>query len=254
MTSEYLPVFVQNALEENEELLPTIRGGKLRQQDILSFCQNFRIAGTGGLLLGAKPESFRWNLHQSGRAYVHFLKGTAPEATLTSKALPFFDAIAAGDFEGAEEIARHSRRTWAQGEEYEEDFLFVDFCMQHFFLGTPPQACERLLARYETALQGTEDFRLDVCKALLVADSQAFREALGRFLTARSDNFDVLERNESAAPELLATERHLSIEGLALVRLAERKGMETDEDYANIPSIARLGGTLNFKADSWKSI
>jgi hypothetical protein len=115
MTSEFLPVFVQNAVEENEELLPDVVAGRADFQTILEFCQNFRMAGIGALFLGSAPKVFRQLLHHSGRAYAHFLTHADKGSTLTSKALPFFDAVASGDFDGASLIARGSRRSWAQG-------------------------------------------------------------------------------------------------------------------------------------------
>jgi len=160
--------------------------------------------------------------------------------------------VAAGDFEGAGEVARHARRTWAQGEEYEEDFLFVELLMQHFFLGADRARCEAMLVRYERALQGaTQDLRLDICKALLEPDAQSFGEALGRFLSERHDRLARQVKEESLAPELAATEALLCVEGLALVGLAERKGLETDEDYLQVPSIARGPFPVGVAGDSW---
>ena len=73
-------------------------------------------------------------------------------AKLTSRSEPFFDAIAAADFDGARAIAVASRRTWRQGEEYQEDFLFVDFVMKHFFLGAPDAECQQTLELHEQVL------------------------------------------------------------------------------------------------------
>ncbi|RKH10865.1 hypothetical protein D7V97_12635 [Corallococcus sp. CA053C] len=253
MSAVYLPVHVQNALEDNRELFPRILAGAPQRQ-VLVFCQNFRIAGIGKLFLDGSPEPLRFHLHQSGRAFAHFL-AHAPEAGLLgSKALPFFDAFAAEDFQGAEEIARRSRRTWARGKEYEEDFLFVEFCMQHACLGASRSTLEALLERYEKALEGSEDFRLEVCKALLDAREDAFNAALEQYLDARSDAWAESEDNGSVAPEALVTEGRFSVEGLSLVRMAERQGLATEPDYLHIPSLARKGRPPIFDARSWERI
>ncbi|MFY0562676.1 Imm49 family immunity protein [Archangium lansingense] len=170
------------------------------------------------------------------------------------KSRPFFDAVAAGDYEGAALIARHSRRSWAQGEEYEEDFLFVDFLMKLFFLDAPARDCEALLERYEACLQGAEDLRLDICKALLSADSEAFNEALERFLEARKDSLEEMAETQTFPEEMRATEWNLSVEGVALARLAERKGLRTEEEYLHVPSLAREDEPMSFHEDSWKDI
>jgi hypothetical protein len=229
-------------------------GGRADFRSALAFCQNFRVAGIGALFLGSAPKVFRQMLHHSGRAYAHFLGYAGEKNQLTGRALPFFDAVAAGDFEGAELVARRSRHSWAQGEEYEEDFLFVEFLMQHAFLGAPPATSEALLHRYETSLQGAEDLRLPVCRALLDADSDAFNESLGLFLADRNDRMAVLERGGTLLEEVSATEGNLSVEGLALVRLAHRHGLQTERDYLHVPSTALKGGHITFTPDAWQTL
>ncbi|QDF01803.1 Imm49 family immunity protein [Myxococcus xanthus] len=253
MSAVYLPVYVQNALEDNLELLPRIRAGA-PQRKVLAFCQNFRIAGIGKLFLDGSPDAFRFHLHQSGRAFAFFSAHASEEGRLGSKALPFFDALAAGDLQGAEEIARHSRRTWVQGKEYEEDFLFVEFCMQHACLGASRATLEALLERYEKALEGSEDFRLDVCRALMEAREDDFNAALEQYLEARSDEWAEFEDNGSVAPEVLVTEGRFCVEGLSLVYMAERQGLMTEPDYLHIPSLARKGRPPAFDARSWERI
>ncbi|MBZ4415082.1 Imm49 family immunity protein [Myxococcus sp. RHSTA-1-4] len=254
MTSQFLPVFVQNALEDNEELLPDVVEGRADFSAILEFCQNFRTAGIGALFLGSAPKVFRQMLHHSGRAYAHFLGYADPRTTLTSKALPFFDAVASGDFDGAALIARSSRRSWAQGEEYEEDFLFAEFLMQQLFLGATPRAGADMLERYEAALQGSEDSRLAVCKALLDDDADGFNASLALFLSERGDLMAELNESGALMEEESATEGNLCVEGLALVRLAEHKGLETERDYLHVPSTARKGGRITFSAEAWRKL
>ncbi|MFP2932941.1 Imm49 family immunity protein [Pyxidicoccus sp. 3LG] len=254
MTSEFLPVFVQNALEDNEELLADVVEGRADLATILEFCSNFRTAGIGALFLGSAPKVFRQMLHHSGRAYAHFLGYADAGQTLTSKALPFFDAVASGDFDGAALVAKGSRRTWAQGEEYEEDFLFAEFLMQQFFLGATPRDGADMLDRYEAALQGSEDARLAVCKALLAGDAEDFNESLARFLSERGDLLEKLGEGGALMEEESSTEGNLSVEGLALVRLAEHKGLETERDYLHVPSTAKKGGRIAFASEGWRKL
>lgn len=254
MTSKFLPVFVDNALAENEELLPEVLSARCPLGTILTFCSNFRIAGIGDLFLTATPRTFHQRLHQSSRAFAHFLSRADEAGQRTSKALPFFDAIACGDLEGAGLIARDARHTWAQGEEYEEDFLFVEFLMRHFFLRASPADSQALLTRYAKALQDAEDIRLELCRALLGKDEEAFGQALEQFLSEREDHYEALAEDESVTDEVRFTEGLLSVEGLALVRLAESQGLATEEDYLHIPSIARELPAAELPPDSWRRI
>jgi hypothetical protein len=254
MTSEFLPVFVNNALAENEDLLPEVHSARCPLGTVLTFCRNFRIAGIGDLFLTATPRTLHKRLHQSSRAFVHFLSRADASLQRTSQALPFFDAIAGGDIEGAALIAHDARHTWAQGEEYEEDFLFVEVLMQHFFLRASPADTQALLARYAKALQDAEDIRLELCRALLEKDEEAFGQALQQFLSERHDHYELLAEKESVAEEVRFTEGLLSVEGLALVRLAEAQGLATEEDYLHIPSIVRELPTAELPPDSWRRI
>ncbi|PTL83414.1 Imm49 family immunity protein [Vitiosangium sp. GDMCC 1.1324] len=251
MPSEFLPAFIQNATVDNEELLPELLGGRVQWETLLAFCRNFRIIGTGLLFLGGTAERFLPCLHHSGRAFAHFLEKVAEDSKLTSQCLPFFDAVAAGDSECASRVARHARRTWVRGSEYEEDFLFVELLMQHFFLGASNADCSALLERYERALQGTDDIRWELCRALLERDSRLFESSLERFLAERRDAMEEAEDSGRLAPEVFATEGHLSVEGLALVRLAEFKGMDTQEDYLHVPSVARSPASRLPEPDAW---
>lgn len=252
MASKFLPVILKNALILNQDALPRFLSGKLDARRVLAFCENYRVLAIGSLLLTGRSKHFSFFLPQSGRAFSHYLAHAGAAGPRLSLYAPFFDAVGAGDFEGAADIARRSRGSWAQGEEYEEDFLFVAFLMRHFFLEAPVAECEDLLARYERALQGAEDLRLDLCRALLQGDSEAFNDALTRYLEDRKTTQDKRSETTVLSEEEKATWAHVSIEALALVRLAERKGLETEEEYLFVPSIAREAGKVLVDVEAWK--
>jgi hypothetical protein len=252
MSSQFLPLFMRNALVDNRALLPALRRRTASLDEALTFCRNLRVAGIGSLFLTGTPEVFHRRLQQSAWAFAWLLEGWGEAVKRTSRALPFFDAVAAGDFPAAARVAELSRRTCVPDEEYEEDFLFVEFLMQRFFLGATEDDCERLLGRYEQALQGAEDSRLPLCWSLLEREAVAFNEALSRFLSERSDGYEV--RAEDEPPEILATEALLSVEGLALARLAERAGLSTEEDYLHVPSLAREGRAPMASAQVWEEL
>lgn len=252
MAFKHLPVVIENALLENQGLLRGLSAQpKPDMGEVLTLCRNFRIAGIGLLFLSGRPRDFHLHLSHGGRAFAHFLSHAGDNAPRLSRCAPFFDALAAGDFGAAEEIARRSRRTWVRGEEYEEDFLFVDFLMRHFFLGASHQDGDDLLTRWEAALQGSEDVRLAICRALLEKKEAPFNEALEQYLDERRDEHEERAAETEFSDEEKATWQ-LCVEGLGLVRLAEHSGLETEQDYLHIPPAARkrVRG-LTFKPDAW---
>ena len=239
MSSRLLPAFIEGALYLNADLLPRVRDRKATPDQVLELCRNHRIAAIGMLLLLGDADGFRRQLEMSARACLHFLEGAAEAPIIASRTLSFFDALAAKDFECAGGIARHSRRTWARGVEYEEDFLYMDFLMGHFFLERSEAEAAALLQRYEFVLQGTDDVRLEACRGLLGRRGEEFDAALDRMMAERGARQARLREKGVLSEEAWATDCQVSVEGLALVALAERAGMRVRSNHLFVPSLAR---------------
>jgi hypothetical protein len=176
------------------------------------------------------------------------------ESKVSSLSLPFFDAVAAGDAAGAAEIARRSRRTWACGEEYEEDFLFPEYLMQRHCLDASEEQGRQLLDRWGEALRGADDPRLDVCRALEERDAERFNASLPRFLADREDDLEALVQSGGMEPQVADTELFFSVEGVALARLADALGVATELDYLHVPSTVREAGVTPVSPDVWKKV
>lgn len=254
MTSKFLPVLVSNAHYQNAKMLEAVERGAVSLPQFLAFCQNHRVMGIGALLLLCDTAAFMSHLYKSGRAFLHYLSVPGAVAPVCARSQPFFDAIAALDWNGAREIALRLSQADKTDVEYEEDFLFVQFLARHALLEQSSEDSRKLLARYEDALQGTSDARLGVCLALLDEDAKAFNEALAEFLSEREAHFSLLKKRNRIALEQWATEAQVSIEGLALVRLAERAGLETWRDYLFIPSLARGRERPQDEPESWRTL
>lgn len=252
MTSKFMQIHVSNALSDNEDAIAAgIGGAGTSLRAMLEFCTNYRVLGIGAFFLYGDAICFGKYLYKSGRAFLHFLGAADDAVKVTGRSKPFFDAICAVDFDGAREIALRSRRTRSPDYEYEEDFLFVHFLMRRFFEGCPDDEARDLLDRWDKALEGAADERLGVCKALLAKDDEAFDEAIDLFLSAEEARYDDLAESESLTDAILSTEGKLSVEGLAMVRLAERSGMKTRRDYLFIPSLVRPLSPPTWPPDIW---
>jgi hypothetical protein len=212
-----------------------------------------RRAAIASLLRTGRPGIFRQRLQQSGSAFAWYLGQSQPGAVRLSDSAPFLDAVAAGDLATASEIARRSHHVWVATDEYEEDFLFYEF------LTTPALGAEaaatgpalKLLVRWEAALAGTEDPRLGVCRALIGGESSGFDAALLDFLNARErQQREALDMQE---PEAAATESSVSIEGLALRRLAVEWGLTPAAEHPQIP-VAIFTDRVAWPGDSFRTI
>jgi hypothetical protein len=254
MRSDLLPDYIDAALEDNEALVPELATATSTLETVLEVCRNYRVAAVGSLLVTGLSSEFLRRLHQSGTAFADFLARASADMKLTSKSTPFLDAVAADDSATARTIAEGSRMEWVEGEEYEEDFLFFEYLMRRFYVGATQKECESILARYEKSLADTEDLRLDICRCLMVKDADAFDSTLERYLRHRSDRLDALAAKRSIPSDELATLWHVSVEGVALVRLAHVEGIATRSNFLHIPSTALERNKEAWTPDDWRFV
>jgi hypothetical protein len=253
MPTYFLPVFRKNATLELAERVGAVQGGTVTLGATLAFCQWYRIRGICALFLEGRADSFLADLHRSGRAFLHYL-GNAPVAQkVTSRAAPFFDAIASGELACARDIARNSRLTWNAEEEFEDDFHYVLFLMKHFFLDGTAEECAAVLKRFAEILDGAPDPHFVICQAFAAGDAQQFGDGLAELLQNYESRYQKRLAADAVAFEEAATEPKLCVEGLALVKLAEMKQFPLEDDYLLIPSTAREKATVVFGADDWKT-
>jgi len=239
MVQTPLLLIEKNSLVQLQAVLPRVLAGQVTQAQMMSVCALYRRIGIARLFLSGLPDGFFVEISRSARAFLFFLQRTDDTAKTTSRSEPFFDAIVCGDTEAEREIARGSRATWNPGEEYEDDFLYLRILMERFTLALPTAQLQARLDRYAAFLGSREDPRLDVCRALAAADAALFEEALGRLLDARTRELRKRIEAERLSPDDVTTTAHLSVEVLALLRLAERAGLTPDEHYPLAPSVAR---------------
>lgn len=213
----------------------------------LSEC--FQALGICHLLEFADTEQYRENLIRSGQARAYQLRkhqgdvGDRHLAVSRSEAL--FDVAAADDPQLAREIIEHSLTDWEPTGEYEDDFCFHHFL--HRIIYSQDDAgiaeLESILNRFEVALEGGASMRLEVSRALASRDEIAFDENL-RTLLEEQQILNETRRARLEAYEFIFWPRSfVSIEGLALLRIAEWLGMEVSDEYPLCPGIARSFST-----------
>ncbi|WP_437331898.1 Imm49 family immunity protein [Sorangium sp. So ce394] len=252
MASKFLRAYMSNAHHDCEQMLPAAMAHRLTFKQALRFSQQYRIIAIGALFLYMDASAFQLYLYKSGRSFAHYVQIGRESEQVPSRCRPLFDAVAALDLDGARDIARRIQTSRSDAE-YEEDFLYVTF-IRSWLLGRAHEEGTGLLERYEVVLEGADDPRLDLCRALLRRDGSLFDEALRRFLEQVEARYLRLARTESITDEELATEGRLSVEGLALVTLAESAGMNTSSDYLMVPSAARARSAPTASPETWQVV
>ena len=151
----------------------------------------------------------------------------------------FFDAIVAQDWDAAKTIANLSARELVSGED-EEDHFYGRLLHKLFDQDNPDLDLPQLLSKFAEAEEGVESVRLDVMEALVANDSLRFHTA---FTALCADFENNIRHGYEPPPELVepvpVEQRLLFLEGLTLLTLAARRGLETKADYPHCPTAAR---------------
>ncbi|RYZ43752.1 MAG: hypothetical protein EOO71_02000 [Myxococcaceae bacterium] len=218
-------------------------GATAQELATLSFA--WRILALCSLLQDADTDTFALRLRKSAQARLALLMlaertSVDPRLLCCSKDLGFGAALAAGDRELAAAIAARSPMHHFQGVEYEDDFLF--FRLLHQMLLAPGGLDEqaRLLGRWRQVEMGEPSPKFELAEALVEKDARRFPVAFTALLEARQQKLRECSQRLGFDPELNATEGKVSVEGLAIVRLAEFHGLPTQSSYDFIPALARV--------------
>ena len=254
MGSPFLDTYIGNATFAIERQTRQLEKGSLESpQGIHALCTMFRQRGVCDLLLTAQTESFFVNMMQSAAAFLHSLRTTRIEEKVTSFAKPFFDAIVGSYWGAARDIATESRPTWNSDYEYEDDFVYVFFLMQQFFLDGSEEVLDESLARYERVLNGASDTRLGICRAFRRRDETLFHDSLTLLLEERRDKVDELMGRGALTDEQEAWVQYFSNEGAALLKLADRFQLRTGTHYLDIPEAVRVPSPWLFSENAWRN-
>ncbi|MEW6381915.1 MAG: Imm49 family immunity protein [bacterium] len=212
----------------------------------LELSDKFRALAIIVLLVKGDSDLFYHNLIRSGRARLIYLQRLKSEGIgqdhhqASGRYEPLLDAIAAGDFELAHRIIELSPAEWQKGHEYEDDYCYAQVLHRLVQEPVPEQEIPPLFKQFEAYLEGQPSARLDVCRAIVEQDQPAFDEAFADLLDDREAQIAANKaRGQLEEPSVVA-QRQVFIEGLALLRLAGRRGLATQPDYRYCPSLARI--------------
>ena len=239
------------------EAIPALANGTFAELAYaLGIGTMYRSRGVSELLLRGLAEPLQVAQMQSASAYVFGLRrATDEDQKVTSLGGCFWDAVSAQYWDAAHEIATLSRMSHNPKREHEDDFSYVAFLMQRYFLGATPEAQTQLLDRWVEVLEGGLDARLDLCRALRDADAPAFETNIVMMSDQREA--DLLRRHKRGklTDAELAWVLPVWPEGLALLRLAERDGLPLDGLVVpRVPPAIRVDNPFVYDPNAWRSL
>jgi immunity protein 49 of polymorphic toxin system len=242
-----LEITRENLASRLDDLLEL--AGQAKRVEVLAaaidgIARHYRQLGIACLLCEADTGALFRYLCAGGLARAHVLERVRWAEVIDLQYLcatsswPFFDAVAAGDIETAARIARTSRSTWAEEDEDEAGFLRMRFLMgliEPKLPGVPPQG--ELLENLLRLAGPDEDPWSAACDALHRRNASHFDEAMAVLTQSLADDWAEERKNPNRDPDQMLTEAFVSVEALALVRLARLAGMPAPEELPLAPSL-----------------
>jgi hypothetical protein len=152
---------------------------------------------------------------------------------------PLLDAVAAGDMQLVRDIEQLTPADFRPPDEYEDDYCYAQIVQRLCRDAVPEDELPPLLRRFEHYLDGDRNPRLQVCEALVERDSDAFVDAFADLLAEFEERIQANRARGQLEDVHVLAQRQVSVEGLAMLRLAERRGITTEREYQYCPSLAR---------------
>lgn len=212
----------------------------------IDVSEKLRAAAIIALVGKGDSDAYFHNLIRSARCRIGYLQRLRDAGVsnahhqASGRIGPLLDAIAAADFATARQIVALSPRDWLQGHEYEDDFCYAQ--LVHGLLSAPPDAnrLQQLFQRFEQVLDGQDEPRFGVMKALVDRDQAAFDNAFEALLAARTAAIEAEKARKRIEEPAMIAERQVYVEGLALLQIATRLKIVTQSEYIYCPSVARV--------------
>lgn len=211
---------------------------------VVDLCLKLRTLAIITLLSRGDSDLFQHNLIRSGLARATYLSRlheagiTGDHHQCSGRFAAVIDAIAGGGINVARDIASLSPRDWMREDEYEDDFCYAQILHSLVSGNSDDGRLDLLFERFNASLEGAEDPRLLVTKAIAGQQQEAFEEAFAVLIQRRQREIESNKKRHQMEEIPVVAERQIYVEGLAILRLARAAGIETDDEYMFCPSLA----------------
>lgn len=148
-------------------------------------------------------------------------------------------AIVAKDFDLARKIIRLTPQEFKKTMEYEDDYCYAQLLHHLISPSLEQQSIDSLVDRNEV-FSGEEQPRVLVVKAILARDDVKFNEEFTTLLAAHEEIIEEEKKRGKMEEADVRTHWEVYLEGLALLNLAEKNGINVNTEYLYCPSAARV--------------
>lgn len=247
-----LKIFKSDLMLQVNHLEKSIQAAQAKGESINPNCwaevwQYYRAAAISILMADGDKKQFFQRLFTSASARKHYLtlvkdgQIKASHHYRASELNPYFDAVIAGEFSLANEIASLSPADWNEDYEFEDDFCYAQFLFALIRQQGQLEASDKAwLNRFEAALEGDDSQRLVWCQAICEQDSEAAVAAV----LALHDEWKTFYKEKNARLPMkdwgFLTEKALFMEGIALLTIMDGLKLPCEQDYPDMPNWARI--------------
>ena len=219
---------------------------------VLMLCTHYRRVALCQWLNRLAVADMFVGLANSAWLYAHWLAGNDDAAKRTSRADPFFDAVAAVADAAATAIIAGSRTSWHQGREYEDDFCYARI-LQLLYVGKDADA--RVLLERWRIVSGGGESRFAVCEALLSGVPDDLQRPIDDLLEEIHAGVRERQAAESGDPDAAVTTERLSLEGIALIRISHRRKMAITVRHVLVPDLVVTSPAAPLPGpEAWKQV
>lgn len=214
-------------------------------------CVHFHTLGVTNLLLDGNPQYLFYNLGcaaENWRRVLFHLRGRGSVLPPASDNMPLLGAVAAEYTELARELCRLSA-TQRSDDEYEDEFAWAHLLQELIVLPNGEVFPLEQLQRHERVLEESQPDRLELFRALLAADERRFVDTFTRVQQRHEMETEAQAGGFGNSPERFVAYRFIWFEGLALLRLAERRGLRVTESWVYCPPLARVPMKMKYDGD-----
>ena len=211
----------------------------------LDLSAKLRCLAISALLVNADSDTFHHNLIRSGIGRIRYLRrcrdegGETDHHCVSGRYGPFLDLVTAGDFDRAKELADLTPSSFQPPREDEDDFCYAQILQRMVGHGATEVELRPLLERFEQSVGNESSMRLELCRALTVGDQEQFDESFAGLLSERRRSIETKRRGGQVEEPGIVAERYVCVEALAILRIADLRGLATESEYLFCPSIAR---------------
>ena len=204
---------------------------------------NFRACAIILLSARASVDGFLHNLIRASNAQRRYLERAKSEAPddhffTAGRYSGVADALAANNLELARSAIELSPDEFRERREYLDDFLFARSLSGLVMAAITDGELRGMADRFDSYVL-VPDVRMETLCAIHSRSSENFEEVFGILLQQRDATIRAdIERGQIETPVVCAN-RQVYVEGIALLNLANRYGIQTQREYRQCPSLAR---------------